>query len=29
MLDVKNIIFLFIRSQTAESGPPLGTVLGI
>lgn len=28
MLSVKNIIFLFIRSQTAESGPPLGTVLG-
>lgn len=25
---VKNIIFIFIRSQIAESGPPLGTVLG-
>lgn len=29
MLVVKNVIFLFIRSQMAESGPPLGTVLGI
>lgn len=28
MLLTKNIIFIFIRSQTAESGPPLGTVLG-
>lgn len=28
MLEVKNIIYLFIRSQIAESGPPLGTVLG-
>lgn len=28
MLAVKNTIFLFIRSQSAESGPPLGTVLG-
>ena len=28
MLDIKNVIFLFIRSQSAESGPPLGTVLG-
>lgn len=28
MLSVKNIIFIFIRSQIAESGPPLGTVLG-
>ena len=28
MLDVKTKICLFIRSQTAETGPPLGTVLG-
>lgn len=28
MLEVKTIVFLFIRSQSAESGPPLGTVLG-
>jgi len=28
MLEVKNVVFLFIRSQHAESGPPLGTVLG-
>ena len=25
---IKNVIFLFIRAQIAESGPPLGTVLG-
>ena len=28
MLAVKNVIFLFVRSQMADSGPPLGTVLG-
>ena len=28
MSDVKNVIFLFIRAQMADSGPPLGTVLG-
>lgn len=28
MLAVKNTILLFIRAQSAESGPPLGTVLG-
>jgi ribosomal protein L11 len=28
MLEIKHIIFLFIRAQGAESGPPLGTVLG-
>lgn len=28
MLAVKNTIILFIRAQFAESGPPLGTVLG-
>lgn len=28
MLLVKNVFFIFIRSQVAESGPPLGTVLG-
>jgi large subunit ribosomal protein L11 len=28
MLSVKNIIFIFVRSQLADSGPPLGTVLG-
>jgi large subunit ribosomal protein L11 len=28
MLAVKNIVFLFVRSQMADSGPPLGTVLG-
>jgi ribosomal protein L11 len=28
MFNIKHIIFLFIRSQMAESGPPLGTVLG-
>lgn len=28
MIEVKNIIFLFIRAQMADSGPPLGTVLG-
>jgi large subunit ribosomal protein L11 len=25
---VKNVVFLFVRAQTAESGPPLGTILG-
>jgi ribosomal protein L11 len=28
MGDVKAVFFLFIRSQMADSGPPLGTVLG-
>jgi ribosomal protein L11 len=28
MLSVKNVIFLFVRSQMADAGPPLGTVLG-
>lgn len=28
MIEVKNIIFLFIRAQKADAGPPLGTVLG-
>lgn len=28
MLLIKNIIYIFIRSQGAETGPPLGTVLG-
>jgi len=28
MLSIKNVIFLFVRSQMADSGPPLGTVLG-
>jgi large subunit ribosomal protein L11 len=28
MLSVKNVIFLFVRSQMADSGPPLGTILG-
>jgi ribosomal protein L11 len=28
MLEIKNIIYLFIRSQMAEVGPPLGTILG-
>jgi len=28
MLSVKNVIFLFVRAQMAEAGPPLGTVLG-
>jgi ribosomal protein L11 len=25
---VKSVVFLFIRARTAESGPPLGTILG-
>ena len=28
MLSVKNVIFIFVRSQQADGGPPLGTVLG-
>jgi len=28
MLLVKNVIFLFVRSQMADAVPPLGTVLG-
>jgi len=27
-MEIKNVIFLFIRSQMADAGPPLGTVLG-
>jgi large subunit ribosomal protein L11 len=28
MLTIKNVIFLFVRAQLSDSGPPLGTVLG-